>query len=224
MGIQLLKRYIVIALILSVLSGSLHAQIIKGAFMAGINVSQVDGDEVYGFNKVGLNIGAAAIVPLADRWDFSIETIYSQKGSYQKPQNEDSLSAEYRLKLNYLEVPVLIHFNDKDKIRFGLGMGWGRLVGVEEYEHGQRVESTNLEGPYSRNDYTGLADVRFRIYKGIKFNVRYSYSFVKIRTREYHPPNGSDPWTRKQYNNYWTFRLIYVFNEKQSDRARYENR
>jgi len=201
----------------------LQAQIMKGAVVAGINLSQVDGDEVYGFHKVGLNLGAGVIVPFSDHWEVSMELSYSQKGSYQKPHyDSDSLTGEYKLKLNYVEVPVLVHFNDKDRIKFGLGFGWGRLVGVEEYEHGRRVESTNLNGPYSRNDFVGLADIRFRVYKKIKFNVRYGYSLAKIRTRTYYPPGSTDSWTRKQYNNYWTIRLIYVFNEKQSERARRE--
>jgi len=98
----------------------------KGAVVAGMNLSQVDGDEVYGFHKVGLNLGAAVIVPFSDHWEVSMELSYSQKGSYQKPHyDSDSLTGEYKLKLNYLEVPVLVHFNDRDKIKFGLTPVWG---------------------------------------------------------------------------------------------------
>jgi hypothetical protein len=200
------------------------AQVIKGAAIAGFNLSQVDGDEVYGFYKVGLNIGAAAIWPLSDKFEFTIETIYSQKGSYQKPQYNDSLSGEYKLKLNYLEVPVLFHYNDKNIVSFGLGLSWGRLTGVEEYEHGRLVTTTTLQnGPYSLNDFDALFDIRFRIWKRLKGNVRYCYSIAPIRTREFHPPNSNDSWTRYQFNNFWTFRLIYVFNEVQSERIRKEN-
>ena len=202
-----------------------QAQVMKAAVLAGMNLTQVDGDEVYGFHKVGLNLGAAVIIPFSDHWEVSIELSYSQKGSYQKPHyDHDSLTGEYRLKLNYLEVPVLVHFNDKDKVKFGLGLGWGRLVGVEEYEHGNLVPTTNRNGPYSTYDFFGLADIRFRVYKRLKLNIRYGYSFVKIRTRTYTPPGSNDSWTRKQYNNYWTLRLIYVFNEKQSERVRKERR
>ncbi len=211
--------FVVVLVFLS--TGYLHAQVIKGAVLAGMNLTQVDGDEIYGFNKVGINLGAAAIVPFADKWEASIETIFSQKGSYQGPHNNDSLTGEYRLRLNYLEVPVLVHFNDKNKVIFGAGFSWGRLVNIEEYEHGNRVESTTLNnGPYSKNDYNALVDLRFRIYKQLKFNVRYAYSLKKIRTRVYTPPFSNDSWTRDQYNNFWTFRLIYIFNEEFSERAR----
>lgn len=199
------------------------AQVIKGAVIAGFNLSQVDGDEVFGFKKFGANVGVSAIVPFSDHWEVSIETLFSQKGSHQKPQREDSLTGEYLLKLNYLDIPVMVHFNDKDIVTFGLGFSYGRLTNVEEYEHGQRIETTTIEGPYSRSDINGIADIRFRIWQRLKFNIRYAYSLKKIRTREFTPPYV-DPWTRDQYNNFWSFRMIYVINEKQSERARKDNR
>lgn len=211
----------VLFVILFGLTFSLHGQVFKGAVIAGFNLSQVDGDEVYGFKKFGANVGASAIIPFTDHWEVSIETLFSQKGSYQGPQRDDSLSGEYRLRLNYLEIPVLVHYNDKNRMMFGLGFSYGRLTSVEEFEHGQKVETTTINEPYDRNDYNGIADIRFRIYQRLKFNIRYAYSIRKIRTREFTPPNV-DPWTRKQYNNFWSFRLIYVINEIQSERIRKE--
>jgi hypothetical protein len=81
---------IVIFVIFSV-HGNLSAQRIKGAVIAGMNLSQVDGDEVYGYNKVGLNAGASAILPVGKWFSFSIETVYSQKGSKQGEQYYDSV-------------------------------------------------------------------------------------------------------------------------------------
>jgi hypothetical protein len=221
---QIILFYILTAYCLLPTAYYSTAQVFKAAVIGGFNLSQVDGDEVYGFHKAGLNAGAAVIWPFSNRFELTIETIYSQKGSYQKPQYADSLSAEYKLKLRYLEVPILFHYNDKGIISFGLGLSWGRLIGVEEYEHGNRVTTTTLlNGPYNLNDFDAMADVRFPIWKRLKGNVRYTYSLAPIRTREFHPP-GNDPWTRYQYNNFWTVRLIYVINEKQSDRVRNENR
>ncbi len=204
-------------------SVTVKAQFIKGAVIGGVNLSQVDGDEVYGFKKFGANVGAAAIIPFTDHWEVSIETIFSQKGSHQRPQREDSLTGEYLLKLNYLDIPVLVHYNDKDIVTFGLGFSYGRLTHVEEYEHGRKIETTTIDGPYSRSDINAIADIRFRVWQRLKFNLRYSYSLKKIRTREFTPPYV-DPWTRDQYNNFWSFRMIYVINEKQSERVRKENR
>lgn len=194
-----------------------QAQKIKGALIGGFNLSQVDGDEIYGYNKPGLNLGASAIFPFNNYLQLSIENIYNQKGSYQGPQYSlDSLTGEYRLKLDYLEVPVLLHYNDKDKLIFGLGVSWGRIVNMKEWEHGRRIESTNLNsGTYNPDDWNILVDFRFRTYKRFWANFRYAYSIAKIRTREFvYLPPASGSEFRDQYNNLLTFRVIYIFNEK----------
>jgi hypothetical protein len=203
------------------------AQRIKGMLFAGMNLSQVDGDEVYGFDKVGFNTGLGAIVPLGKHFSFTIETQFNQKGAYQKPEIADSVAnpitgevefwtKEYKLKLDYLEVPVLFHFTD-NVIAVGTGFSYGRLINVKEYEHGTLVETTTLNGgPYDRNDYNVLFDLNFRLYKKIsrfRINIRYAYSISKIRTRGFYDDDW-DYFTRDQYNNLITMRLVYVFNEK----------
>lgn len=190
------------------------AQVIKGVAIAGFNASQVDGDEVFGYHKFGWNVGASAIIPLSKHWQIGLENIYNQKGSIQKALYSDSAkNGSYRLFLDYVEVPVLLFYEDKETILFGAGLSWGRLINVKEYEHGIRVDSTSLNGPYNRNDVNFLLDLRFRLYKKIKFNFRYAYSVAKIRERHYYNfYQGS--WDRKQYNNMLTFRLLYYFNEK----------
>lgn len=208
-----MKKGLFYLLLLVLLSHHATSQIILGALSAGINLTQVDGDEVYGFHKVGFNGGPQAIVPFAKNWSVSIETLFSQRGSYQKPQFDDSLSYEYKLNLTYVEVPLLIHFEDKKILNAGLGVSWSRLVGVKEWEHGRRVESTTMQGPYSRNDFSIVADVRIPIYKRLKINARYSYTFISIRNRTYTDGSGST-WNRKQFNNVITIRLAYIFNEK----------
>ena len=197
------------------------AQIIKGEAILGMNLSQVDGDEVFGFKKVGANVGAGVMIPIGGNWDVSLEALFTQKGANQKPQSDDvDSSYAYRLNLNYAEVPVLVMYTDKEFISAGAGFAWGRLVGVKEWEHGKLVESTTLNsGVYDKNDFSILGDLRIRVYKQLKFNLRYQYSLLKIRTREFSNTVG-DTWTRKQYNNVISFRLIWVFNEQQSKRVR----
>jgi hypothetical protein len=218
----MLYRLLIVFLLIigSLVSKKIYAQQVQGAVIGGLNLSQVDGDEIFGFNKLGANVGLAAVVPLGKNFNFSLETIFSQKGSYQGKQYNDVDSAgnvttgEYNLTLNYLEVPFLVFYNDKDVIAGGAGLSYARLVGVNEYEHGRKIETTTVNnGPYSRNDFSILGDVRFRIYKKIKVNIRYAYSLSKIRTREFENLLG-ETWERKQYNNSISLRLIYMFNEK----------
>ena len=213
-----------------ILTERTFSQHILGAVSAGVNLSQVDGDEVYGFKKVGFNGGPSVIIPFGKdkKWSVTIELLYSQLGSRQKSVYgasdtiRDSTRAGfydgYRLSLNYVQVPVIVHFTDKRFIAGGLGFQYGQLVGVTEYEdyndlRGFVRSKTTLQGPYTRSDLQALADVRIRVYRGFWFNVRYSYSILPIRTREFVNPFFGNTWLRQQYNNVITFRFTYIFND-----------
>lgn len=210
-----------LTIVMLITFGNLQAQRIMGALIAGVNATQVDGDEAFGYHKFGLNAGAAAIVPITGNWSVSIENIYNQKGSHQRPRFNDSLDGSYDLKLNYLDVPVLVHYTDKDIVAFGLGASWGGLVKVTEQRNGIQMPGTTLNsGIYKYSDINILLDLKFRLVDRLRFNVRYAYSLVPIATREVIDSKTGYPNIRKQYNGLFTFRLYYVFNERLSERAK----
>lgn len=203
----------IVAIILSIFVlniQQLSSQNIQGAIIAGGNLSKVDGDEVDGWKRIGANAGASAIIPLSEKFFLSLETLYNQKGSYENRTYNDSIDFKYKLILDYVEVPFFVYFKDKGGISAGTGFSWGRLVRFREWENGEEIIWKNSEIPYDKSDYCWIADIRFNIYKNLKFNFRYSNSINKIRTK-YYPKTGE---SRDQYNRQLTFRLIYVFNEK----------
>ncbi len=222
-----MKKYILIlSILIGFLLNNVHGQIFKAQIIGGINATQVDGDEVYGFHKAGGNLGLGVMFPIVKnkRLLVSLETIYNQKGASEKKSAVDTFSGnyKYRLFLDYVEAPVMIHYEDKGGWTFGLGFSWGRLVGLKEYENGVRVDSaTTTSTVYAHSDWNFLADVRFRIYKQLKFNFRYAYSIVPIRERYYSKSSAFvTPHWRSQYNSMLTFRLIYVINERQTEQRK----
>lgn len=226
------KYLLLLLLMFFALSPSLLAQRFKGAVMGGMNISQVDGDEVYGYHRIGGNIGLAAILPIKNKWDITLETDFNQKGAFEKSQylnfvydtienpvphlDSTIYTGAYNLRLNYVEIPLMVHYTDRERYTVGLGLSYGRLVNYSEIEHGGNVPPYSDTVNFKKNDFNVLADVQIRVWKQLKFNIRFSYSLVPIRKRTYHDIFYQDklPWTRKQYNNMITFRLVYVFNEK----------
>lgn len=213
---------VLIASLLIVLANeTANAQRIKGALIAGVNATQVDGDEVFGYHKFGLNVGAAAIVPIKGNWAISLENIYSEKGAHQRPRFIDSLDGSYDLKINYLDVPVLVQYTDKDIVTFGLGASWGGMVKIWEQRNGIEQTSTTLtSGIYKRSDINLLVDVRFRLVDRLHFDVRYAYSIRPIATREVVDSKTGYPNVRDQYNGMFTFRLYYIFNERLAEKPK----
>jgi hypothetical protein len=222
-----MNRLLLIFILLLALSSSLFAQRFKGAVMGGMNLSQVDGDEVVGYKRVGGHLGVAAILPI-NNFDITLETVFNQKGAREKSQYNyyDSTvsllyTGEYNLRLNYVEVPLLAHYTDKERYTFGMGFSYGRLVSFSEIEHGGGVPPYSDTVAFNKTDWNVLVDLQMRIWKQLKFNVRFAYSLVPIRERTYHDViyKTKDPWTRQQYNHLFTFRLVYVFNERYEPRA-----
>lgn len=223
------------ALLLASLTENIQAQWIYGALSSGINLTQVDGDEEYGYKKVGFTGGPSVIKPFGKNrnWSVTMELLFSMKGSRQRSEyiaNDsviDSVNYNdgYKLDLNYVEIPLMVHFTDKKIIAAGVGFSYGQRVGYEEWvDHNKfedpendpdgwhRIDSSNL---YRNFDFNVLADVRIRIWKRLWLNGRFSYSILPIATRFFRVPNTptDEIWSRKQYNNIISLRLTYIFNE-----------
>ncbi len=112
----------------------LRAQIIKGEVFAGGILSQVDGDECYGFKRIGVHAGAGALIPLTSWMDVGLEVLFSQKGAYKRDTlvSNSTYPYAYNLRLNYVEVPLMLYLTDKDAVSFGIGASYGRIVYLNE--------------------------------------------------------------------------------------------
>ena len=226
------KLYLIgLFIIFATFANTAKAQIFLGEAFVGYNICQVDGDQIMGYFKHGVNVGVGVIAPVWKKNNFSIElsmeVLYNQKGAKQgkKFTNTpmgDSITGEYDLRLSYGEVPLMVYFTDKKLISAGVGVSYARLMGLSEYEHGVKTNVTATSGEFNQNEFNILADVKLRVYKRWKVGFRYSYSLNPIRTREFFNINGQSLGTFKQYNNLFTFRVTYVFNENLEDLQREE--
>lgn len=130
------RKLVIIALALLIIMplSSLKAQIIKGEVFLGGNACQVDGDECYGYKRFGLHAGAGALVPVTSFMDVGLEVLFNQKGAFKRDsiQYGSSFTHSYDLRLNYAEIPVMVYFTDKNKYSIGLGLSYGRIVGISE--------------------------------------------------------------------------------------------
>lgn len=101
----------------------------SAALVAGGNLSQIDGDKLVGFHRLGLNTGARVGARFSDRWSMSLEMLYSQQGA-RRVRNDDPSSIYDDIRLNFVEAPVMINFSDW-KILASAGVSYGRLINFE---------------------------------------------------------------------------------------------
>ena len=222
--IEMMRLKLLLLLITTAFFGlSLQAQIIQGELIGGVNFSKVEGDRVnngmFKFNKPGVNLGLGAIVPLGHNFSTSFEILFTQKGAYKRYGDYDSAQPMYLTRLNYAEIPVLIHYTDKGKYTFGLGASYSRLVGAKWVVNGRTIGNSINDGYYARNNFDWIADFRFRIYKQLKLNIRYAYSLTSIWSGtedQLLETIGGEKQDMNQRNSMITFRIIWVFNEEKS--------
>ncbi len=239
-----------IVLLLSMFSVG-HAQRFVGYAAAGANFSQIEGDDVHGFTKVGANVGLGIKLPVNRSQTMSVtaELLYVQKGSYKRcsPGYFDTLTyapvmfedvnrnvpfnpkVKCNITLDYVQIPVLFRYEERNTgVTFGAGFSWSRLVRAKEVYNGF-TRTTNLQsGTYKTSDWSVLADVDIRLYKNLSLGIRWEFSMVPIRTWEVGYVKGSVDnieWeTRNMRNHLLSARLCYYFNEKYERNTKTNNK
>ena len=181
-----------------------------GGLVLGTNLSQVDGDDYRGYDKAGLNAGAIVFSKIDDQLAWSMEILYSQKGS--KSNGVQALEPgiyiqKYGVNLNYAEVPVMINYFIKGKSNFGGGLSYSRLASSSENLTEIGAATPNLNNyPFKKNDLNLILGGNVHLWQGLYFNLRFQYSMVSIRDKI--PQNYVNA---AQYNNMWVLRVMYLF-------------
>jgi len=70
-------------------------------------------------------------------------------------------------------------------------------VKTSEIEQGGGIPPYSDTVAFNKSDWNVLVDAQIRIWKQLKFNVRFAYSLVPIRERIYYDVRGKieEPWT-----------------------------
>ncbi len=220
-----MRRHTLILTLLLLMPPALHAQRIHAYITSGLSVSQIEGDELKGFQHAGFTGGVGALTSISEnnRWGMSVEILFNQRGVYNNSYDPQNL---YNIKfsLNYIDIPLLLHFQDPyGGMLFGAGLSYGRLV---QQPHGTIRYNPNYFYPdttdlvFLSNDLMAVADARFTIWRGLQFNIRWQYSLLAIkRDWTFYSYHGVDAegnavfrsHTRNCYNHSIAFRLIWQF-------------
>ena len=184
-NINLIVKKVVIVLI-CMLSISLHqteAQRFKGSALFGLNLSQIDGDQLAGFSKLGWTGGLKLAYPLRDNVDLNMEMLYSQRGSTSGfgfgGGNENFTD------LKYIEIPIYLNImdwkiedGDYFKVKAHGGLSYAYLFDVESVNG---LLSNDINN-YKRHNLAYLIGVDYSFNSKIGMTVRYTRAFNSIYT------------------------------------------
>lgn len=178
----------------------------SGAAIFGFNATQVDGDDMAGYNKLGLNTGFMADYPLNDHFSMSMEILYSQRGTAcHNGPNQVCLNGSSKLRMNYAEIPLLLNYHDKTGVSFGAGFSVARLVKTTYFYQGV-LQNSYPAAPYKNFDYELMANGTYMFAPHLGVNVRYSYSFIPFAVSP-----TSNFVNKGMFNNVVSARLQFMF-------------
>lgn len=221
-----MTKKILFALVLFTGFFSFHsqAQKIMGEAILGLNMSKIEGDLINNgslkFQKPGLNMGVGAIIPIGKSFSVNIQTIFSQKGAYKKyGTSPDSALPYYRTRLDYAEVPLIFHYNDKNGLSIGTGISYSRLVRAQWTLNGKEVSNSINDGLFTRDNFDWLADFKIRVWKNLHANVRYQYGLNSLWSgseEDLLTTQAGDTQNTDQRHSLISIRAIWVFGMEQS--------
>lgn len=160
-----MKRFTFLVFILGTIQ--LNAQGFKAYLAVGSNLTEAyltqSGNNQVG-TRIGVNIGPGVSIGINERWETSMELLYSQNGHYANLVQTPTIALN-RLRLHYIEVPITwgYRFNLKKeekasfyKRRISGGIAYARLFKYSVLA----IDGTNLTN-----------DVRFAQENALLFNV-----------------------------------------------------
>lgn len=196
--------FIILALPFICISQDFNAGII-----GGFSTSQVSGDQLSGFNKIGPRVGV--FVNRKINWyNLQLELQYISKGSKKIINNSneyvDNLNYDflnnYNFHLDYIGIPVLFSFDFKKRFKIELGHAINILINQKE-EIDYYIENSRQVNRLESAIFISLV---YKLSEKYSLNIRGSNSILPIRK---HSSGEVYKLNRGQYNTVLCFSLYY---------------
>jgi hypothetical protein len=205
----MIKKFAII-LSCGFLTFSIQAQDFGGGVILGLSTSQVGGDNLAGFHKAGLLLGVFANKSITELLSFQMEMTYIQKGSNNPNMNnvEHPNYSKQDISLSYIEVPLLLQYNQSDKLKIEGGVLTAYLV--DGHYNDLSGKMPNPINPFISYDIGLLLGIDYKYSENISLNTRIGNSILPIGSEDYENQvyNSSK---KGKYNSVLSFALHYNF-------------
>jgi hypothetical protein len=178
--------------------------------ITGLTASQIDGDQSAGYNKLGWQAGLRGLTRLSNRSDLSIEFLYAQRGSQSALFNNNEQFFPFRMTLNYVEIPVQIHYkdwyveDDKDgfwRVSFNAGFSYARFISAKTGKDGSALYEV-VPDYLKKNDISLLLGANFFANRHLGFTFRYVRSLGLMYDYR--------DWTNPPVDRGWLGHCLYL--------------
>ena len=160
----------------------LQAQSFDAGIIVGFNASQIDGDQLYGYNKPGLQVGFSLSRQYSDGIDLSLELLYCQRGSQDGFSFGGRDEEKLRTSLDYVSFPFLTEFyfirdelNEGYKLKLYPGLAYSYLIDGTS-PSGGTIDNENFRS----HDFSFLGGVAYRLMKDVWIGFRYTRGIIGV--------------------------------------------
>jgi hypothetical protein len=194
---HIIGRHLLAALVFLIIVPAAHSQRFTGGLAAGLTASQVDGDTYSGYHKAGLTAGAWVNIAFNSRFSFQACLNYIQKGSTHNPKLEELDQHYLKIRLGYVEMPLLLQY----KMKSGIFIEAGPSIGLLLHSHS---ELDYVESPF--NNFQ-LLDIGMQFGVGYRFSDKWKVG-IRSGNSQASITKGEGPGFIRRYGSYGQFNNV----------------
>lgn len=195
-------------LVILVLPFGIKAQDFRAGLQFGIVPSQVDGDGLTGYNKIGLMGGAFVERNISEKIFLFTDLSFTMKGSRVASSKNVNFD-QVELTTNYIDWGLYAGYRLSNKIDLKAGLVPSVLIYHKECTAGG-IELFG-EDTFRPLNLLVSCGANYRFSRHFSINATYNYSIVSIRPGELVIIDFHIGETHAQYHNYINLSLMYHF-------------
>ncbi len=151
------------------------AQDFKLGYIAGLTATQVDGDNLSGYNKIGPHLGIFVDRSLGNKLNLRAEFLFTIKGA-KNYINIDNITDPLKTAFYYIEVPFMLNYKI-NKFQVEAGPSFGVLMYAFNNDKTGRYVTT---AQYNRLDWEMNLGLSYSLKEQMVIYSRFAYSLTCI--------------------------------------------
>ncbi len=169
----------------------------KAAPILGFNLSQLDGDDLAGYHKIGVAAGGRVAAILHPKWRLTLEMQFIQQGS-SRGRNDLNGGLD-RIALQLVEAPLMVQFLEW-KFQVNVGASYGRLISYSITDNAGSDVTDQFD--YRPDQFFILGGFTFMFTEQAGIDLRLSRALTNL---------NREPGTGTLVSRNITVRLLYEF-------------
>lgn len=193
------KKFLSLLILSTIISSVAFSQSLHLGIKGGANVLKIDGKSFEDEFKFAYNLGVFAEIGGKGKWGVQPEILWNQTNFRTDTSFNNALPnglQDFKGKLNYLAIPILLSFKPSNFITFHAGPQFGILLNKDDnlFENGTEA--------FKSGDFSMLGGIQLNL-RSLKVGGRYVVGLTNIKDID-----DSEKWKNQGFQLYVGFRII----------------